>query len=141
MFISSEEYATSANLTSTTLTIVISETSYYIKNRQLPIAKVREIIFHNLLFTVVCIEIFRLIFLLCKLTTLPIVNFIMEHCQKKNEIMSTKTESVDCDTIADDHDITTDNHDTITDNHDATSDNHSITTTITKDYDIVQINL
>ncbi|CAF5141647.1 unnamed protein product, partial [Rotaria sp. Silwood1] len=38
MFITADTYAMSANLTSTTLTIDISETSYYIKNVQSPIA-------------------------------------------------------------------------------------------------------
>ncbi len=157
MFISSNEYATSANLTSTELTIIISETSYYIKNRQLPIAKLREIIFHTLLFTVVCIEIFRLIILLFKLTFLPLLNFITRHFQKKNEILSTKMGGVDHATITDDHDIIIDDHDittittTTTDNHDALSiitDLHDTLSTITdiyepttRGYHVVQIPL
>ncbi|CAF1529319.1 unnamed protein product [Rotaria sp. Silwood1] len=158
VFISSDEYGTSANLTSTTLTIVISETSYYIKNRQLPIAKLREIIFHNLLFTVVCLEIFRLLILLWKLTMNPLLNFIMRHLKKTNEIVSTKTESVDHVTIIDDHDTTTDDHDTTihdhstttndhtttTNDHSTTTNDHSTTTndhgTTTKDYNIVEFN-
>ncbi len=131
MFISSDQYTTSNNLTSTTLTIIISETSYYIKNRQLPIAKIREIIFHNLLFTVVCLELFRLIILLCKLTIIPPLNFIMRHFLKQNQTLSTNIDILDHDTIIDDHDTIIDDHDTIT-------DNHSITT---KDYDIIHVDL
>jgi len=124
MFISSDQYTRSNYLPSTTLTIIISETSYYIKNRQLPIAKIREIIFHNLLFTIVCLELFRLIILLCKLTIIPPLNLIMRRFPKKNQSLSTNVEIVD-------HDIIIDDHDTIT-------DNHSITT---KDYHIIQVDL
>jgi hypothetical protein len=154
MFISSDEYATSANLTATKLTMIITETSYYIKNRQLPIAKLREIIFHNLLFTVVCLEIFRLVILLWKLTFLPLLNFIMRHFQKTKQILATKLGSMDHEITKDDHcttimtiddhisttyipNTTTDNHSTITDLHSATTDDHSITT---EDYNIVEIN-
>ncbi|CAF1390084.1 unnamed protein product [Rotaria sordida] len=131
VFISSEEYDISANLTSTTLTIVLSETSYYIKNRQLPIAKLREIIFHNLLFTVVCLEIFRLLILLWELTIMPLLNFIMRHLQKKNEIVLMKIEGTDADTIIDDHDTTP------TDDHQRTNDHG----TTTNDYNVVELNL
>jgi hypothetical protein len=130
--------------------MIISETSYYIKNRQLPIAKLREIIFHNLLFTIVCLEIFRLIILLWKLTLLPLVNFIMRHFQKTKQILSMKLGNVDLEitkdkhsttilTTTDDHSITTDNHSITTDilSIPTTADNHSITT---EDYNIVEFN-
>ncbi|CAF0997256.1 unnamed protein product [Adineta steineri] len=135
MFISSEDYITSVDLTSTTLTMFISETSYYIKNRQLPIAKLREIVFHNLLFTIVSLDIFRLIILLYKLVMLPSINILLIHFRNKKRIILTKMESVDHDTMTDDYDTTVDDHDTIpydhlisVDNHDTTTDNHDTTT-------------
>ena len=140
MFISSDDYVTSINLTSTTLTIFISETSYYIKNRQLPIAKLREIVFHNLLFTIVCLEIFRLVILLYKLTMVPLINFLMVHVRRKKQVISTRMESVDHDTAIDDHDTATDDHDTTTDDHTTITDNYStITKSIGNDYNIVEV--
>jgi len=106
MFISFDEHPTSNNLPSTKLTTIVSESSYYIKNHQLPIAKLREIIFHNLLFILVYLEIFRLIFLLFKLIIVPQLNFVIKYLQKKKKILSTNMETID-------HDTKTDNHSTI----------------------------
>jgi hypothetical protein len=118
MFISSEDYAISINHASTELTVVISETSYYIKNRQLPIAKQGEIIFHNLLFTIVCLEIFRLLILLFKLMIDPLLRLIIAKFQKKSDILPIKMENVDHDTMTDDdQDTTTDTHNTTTTDH------------------------
>ncbi len=72
MFITADSYVMSANLTSITLTIVISETSYYIKNVQSPIAKQSEIIFRTLLFAILCLEICALVFVICKLLLIPL---------------------------------------------------------------------
>lgn len=72
MFISANSYATLANLTSTTLTIDISETSYYIKNTQSPIAKRPEIIFRTLLFAFLCLELCTMTFLIVKLLLIPL---------------------------------------------------------------------
>ena len=100
------------------LTVVISETSYYIKNRQLPIAKQGEIIFHNLLFTIVCLEIFRLFILLFKLMIDPLLRLIIANFQKKSDILPIKMENVDHDTMTDDdQDTTTDTHNTTTTDH------------------------
>ncbi|CAF1203378.1 unnamed protein product [Rotaria sordida] len=71
LFLTQEQYIHSTSQ-SILLTIVLSETAYYVKNQQYPIAKRAEIIFHNLLFTTVCLEIFGLVFLLYKLTLQPI---------------------------------------------------------------------
>ncbi|CAF1325104.1 unnamed protein product [Adineta steineri] len=76
MFISSDYYLTSANLTSTTITIDITETSYYIKNIQSPIAKEPEIIFRTLLFAFLCLEICAMAFLICRLLIMPLINKI-----------------------------------------------------------------
>ncbi|CAF4714773.1 unnamed protein product [Rotaria sp. Silwood2] len=66
LFISRDQYIRSTSQ-AIILSIVLSETPYYVKNQQQPIAKQPEIIFHNVLFTVVCLEIFGLIFILYKL--------------------------------------------------------------------------
>ncbi len=76
MFIDANSYITSADLTSMTFTIDISETSYYVKNVQSPIAKEPEIIFHTILFTIVCLEICGLIFVICKLLLIPLFHKI-----------------------------------------------------------------
>ncbi|CAF1348085.1 unnamed protein product [Adineta ricciae] len=120
MFISSSEYIKLSNLTSTRITLTITETSYYIKNRQLPIAKLREIIFHNLLFTIVCIEIFHLCILLCKLMVIPPLKFIGKYFVKLNQFVSKTEESIIRDILMDDHSTIT-------------------TTTTTNDCDVIQI--
>jgi len=76
MFITADSYVMSANLTSITLTIVITETSYYIKKIQSPIAKQPEIIFHTLLFAFLCLETCAMIFLICKLFLIPLFHTI-----------------------------------------------------------------
>jgi len=85
LFLSTNQYVFS-NLTLTTLTIDILETPYYVKNLQQPIAKSSEIIFHNLLFTTVCLEIFGLVFLLYKLAFKPLCHLLFpERFAKNNE--------------------------------------------------------
>jgi len=71
LFISNDQYVVSG-LTQTILTIVITETPYYVKNLQQPIARQPEIIFRDLLFTIVCLEIFGLVFLTYKLAFKPL---------------------------------------------------------------------
>ncbi len=66
-----ENYAMSFNLSSTTLTVDISETPYFIKNVQSPIAKQTEVIFRTILFIIVCLELCGLLFVLCKLLVIP----------------------------------------------------------------------
>jgi hypothetical protein len=78
MFLTEEKYMTTTNLAKTTVTIVISETPFYIQNHEAPIAKRPEIIFHNLLFTIVCLEIFGLVFLLFKLVCIPLFMLVKE---------------------------------------------------------------
>lgn len=58
------------------VTVSLSETNNYILNVQEPIARKFEVIFHNLLFTVVCLEIFGLLFLIVKLLFVPFVKLI-----------------------------------------------------------------
>ncbi|CAF5208339.1 unnamed protein product [Rotaria magnacalcarata] len=61
------------------MTITISEASYYIKNTESPIAKQQEVIFHTFLFTIICLEISGLIFLIVKLMFIPIVKKVIAH--------------------------------------------------------------
>ena len=86
MFLTSINYALSTNLTSTTLTIDITETSYYIKNVQSPIAKESEVIFRTLLFAILCLEISALIFVIVKLLLVPLYNKITHACRVKRRI-------------------------------------------------------
>lgn len=72
------------------LSIDFSETQFFIKNSQEPIARAGEIFFHNVLFSTVCIELFALIFLLFKLVLLPLLRcFLVKRKNDENEI-STK---------------------------------------------------
>ncbi|CAF1118135.1 unnamed protein product [Adineta ricciae] len=70
LFFTEDQFIRST-LTLTTLTLVITETPYYVKNLQQPIAKPSEIVFQNLLFITVCLELFGLIFLSYKLLFKP----------------------------------------------------------------------
>jgi frataxin-like iron-binding protein CyaY len=85
MFLSQEKYMTTTDLSKTVLTISISETSFYIQNHQVPIAKQPEIVFHNLLFTIVCLEIFGLVFLIFKLILIPLVEFLLNRGEKHHQ--------------------------------------------------------
>ncbi|CAF1585136.1 unnamed protein product [Rotaria magnacalcarata] len=76
LFFTEDQFVRST-LTLTTLNIVTSETPYYVKNLQEPIAKSSEIVFQNLLFTTVCLELFGLIFLLFKLLLKPMYYYIL----------------------------------------------------------------
>ena len=58
-----------------TITIAFSETQFYVMNKQEPIARQGEILFHNILFTTTIIGIFALAFLVFKLTLMPIIQW------------------------------------------------------------------
>ena len=84
LFLSTNQYI---RLTSTSIQfqIDIHETPYYVKNVQQPIARTPEIIFHNLLFTIVCLEIFGLGFLFYKLILKPICHLLCpQHFKTKS---------------------------------------------------------
>ena len=59
------------------LLITLSETQFYVINKQEPIARTSEILFHNLLFTTTLIGIFALVFLIFKLTFMPLIQWIV----------------------------------------------------------------
>ena len=74
MFVGADRYVTFSNLSSTTITLSISETSYYIKNVQSPIAKRPEVVFRTLLFSFLCLELCAMSFLIVKLIVLPFLH-------------------------------------------------------------------
>jgi hypothetical protein len=79
LFVSEDQYVRSLS-TVTKLSVVISETPYYVKNLQQPIARTSEVVFRNLLFAVVCLEIFGLVFLFYKLLFKPLYFML---CRRK----------------------------------------------------------
>ncbi|UJR28926.1 hypothetical protein I4U23_010145 [Adineta vaga] len=93
LFVSNDQYVRSS-ATITTLAIVISETPYYVKNVQQPIARKSEVIFRNLLFTVVCLEIFGLIFLSYKLLFKPLYVGIIRNRLKRKTMKHDNEEPV-----------------------------------------------
>ena len=69
--------STNGQLYSTTLSIYIRETAFFVKNKQKPVARRSEIIFHIILFISVCIDFLAMIFLLLKLWIIPLTNFLL----------------------------------------------------------------
>ena len=61
---------------STFLMIDVSETQFYILNRQDPIVREGEMIFHNVLFTIAVIELFGFTFLIFKLAVIPFIRLL-----------------------------------------------------------------
>ena len=59
------------------LVVTLSETQFYVINKQEPIARTSEILFHNLLFTTTIVGIFALIFLVFNLTLIPLIKRII----------------------------------------------------------------
>ena len=83
LFLSANQYIRNT-LASTTVSIVLIETPYYIKNLQRPIVTRTEIIFNNLLFTLVCLELFGLIFVLFKLILKPLYDLFRRIISRRN---------------------------------------------------------
>jgi hypothetical protein len=78
-----DNYATSANVTSITLIMDITETSYYIKNFQSLIVKQAEIIFRVLLFSILYLEISALAFVIIKLLLISLYNKVADAYRRK----------------------------------------------------------
>jgi hypothetical protein len=79
--------------TYTNVTITIDESLFYVSNLEEPIARQSEIIFHNLLFTIVVLELFGLLFLMIKLLLIPAFNTIFKrfkYISKKNQVVACK---------------------------------------------------
>jgi hypothetical protein len=83
MFVDENEYKYGTS-TSTIISLVISETSYYVLNTQRPITDEDELIFTNLLFTIVCLEIFGLGFLIIKLIITPLFKRMFNYCRRRS---------------------------------------------------------
>ena len=61
----------------TTLSLAISETAFFVKNKQKPIARKSEIIFHTILFIGVCIDLISMILLLLRLWIIPNISYVV----------------------------------------------------------------
>ncbi|CAF1312602.1 unnamed protein product [Adineta ricciae] len=83
VFADENEYKYSTS-TSTVLSIVISETSSYVLNVQKPITAKQELVFTNLLYTIVCLEIFGLGFLIFKLIVIPFFKSILRYFRQRH---------------------------------------------------------
>jgi hypothetical protein len=66
----------------TNIQIKVDQHPFFIKNMQQPIVRTAELIFHGLLFTSLCIEIFAFFFLLVKLFIIPLFRW-MEYLWRK----------------------------------------------------------
>jgi hypothetical protein len=70
----------------TILTIDITQAAYYIYNEEKPIIKTTSVIFKNILFVSMCMEIIAFIFLMVKLVIGPLLQFIVRlTCSKEKE--------------------------------------------------------
>lgn len=97
MFVNQDEYIRSTS-SNTILSIVTNETPFYMMNIQKPITDGAELIFANILFTILCFEIFGLGFLLFKLIILPLIRRLANccHCKtKKDESSKSNFDSLD----------------------------------------------
>ena len=84
LFVSAENFMM-LSTSSMTLTLVISETTYYMKNVQSPIAKQPEIIFRTLLFALLCLELIAMAFLLSKLLIIPLFQNLYQYVCRRFE--------------------------------------------------------
>jgi hypothetical protein len=75
LFLTETQYVGNTAL-QTLFTISLSEKAYYVLNTQSPIAKEAEVVFHSILFTIVCLEMFGLLFLIFKLLFVPLFKYI-----------------------------------------------------------------
>jgi hypothetical protein len=80
LFYSETDFRLYHVLDNTVLTVEITEATYYIYNREEPITKLTEVIFTDILFTTMCIELFGLTFLFFKLAILPILKRLFGFC-------------------------------------------------------------
>ncbi len=71
--------------TQTNVSVTIGESLFYVSNVQEPIARQAEIIFHNLLFTIVVLELFGLAFLIIKLLIAPLFHAILGHVRRRTK--------------------------------------------------------
>ena len=91
LFVDAGGYLTLLDQLSTTLTLEISETSYYIKNVQSPIAKQPEVVFRTLLFSSLCLEICAMAFLIAKLIVVPVFHEIRERYAARGKTVTSES--------------------------------------------------
>ena len=65
----------------TLLAVSLSEKAYFVMNTQTPITKQTEVIFRSILFTVVCLELFGLLFIIFKLLFVPMFRWVVSKYQ------------------------------------------------------------
>ncbi|CAF1517388.1 unnamed protein product [Didymodactylos carnosus] len=94
MFVDENEYKY-ATSSITVLSIVISETSYYTLNIQWPITDKDELIFNNLLSTIVCLEIFGLGLLIFKLIIIPLLKWVCDYCCRRFQTKKSSENNLD----------------------------------------------
>jgi hypothetical protein len=80
----------------TVIQVTLDERPFFIKNIQEPIVRKAELIFHSLLFTSLCIELFAFMLLLMKLCLVPVVRWTEDswkqcHNRSKNDHDSNET--------------------------------------------------
>ncbi|CAF1125324.1 unnamed protein product [Rotaria sordida] len=80
-FVASTDYLIATPKSSTNMTLMITETPYYILNSQSPIARLPIIIYHDFLFITMVIGMFALMFALFKLIIIPFVVFLIRKCK------------------------------------------------------------
>ncbi|CAM4836841.1 unnamed protein product [Rotaria magnacalcarata] len=81
ILVTRDEYAILSNLTQTTITITLTDSSYYINHVQSPLAKQPEVIFKTFLVTLIILEMSGLCFLISKLIIFPLIKFLF--CRHK----------------------------------------------------------
>ncbi|CAF1431486.1 unnamed protein product, partial [Adineta steineri] len=96
-FFADSDYLNAPAGTSTNLTIIISETSYYILNEQSPIARLPIMIYHSFLFTTTAVGSFTFVFVIFKLVVLPVILLLIRKWKlkfgKNNQISSNNNSS------------------------------------------------
>ncbi|CAF3204696.1 unnamed protein product [Rotaria socialis] len=94
IFVNENEYiyAISSN---TILSLAISETPYYVLNTQQPIVDEAELIFTNVLFTILCMEIFGLMLLIFKVIIVPLFGRFNNYYQRQSTTEKSLTNNFD----------------------------------------------
>ncbi|CAF3461370.1 unnamed protein product [Rotaria socialis] len=83
IFVNENEYIY-AKSSNTILSLVIIETPYYVLNTQQPIVDEAELIFTNILFTILCMEVFGLMFLIFKIIIAPLFGCFHNYYQRQS---------------------------------------------------------
>ncbi|CAF4590496.1 unnamed protein product, partial [Rotaria magnacalcarata] len=65
------------------LVVDLTESEFYLENSQEPIARPNEIIFQTVLFSMLCLELFGLLFLIFKLLISPFIPIVVQRYTKR----------------------------------------------------------